>query len=232
MLVLSRYKDQSIYIGDDIIVTIVDVRGDRIRLGVEAPANVSVHRQEIYEQIKREREQPAAARQDAPHAAREEKDGASEELRSVRSQFAGSTAIVIGGWVNDAAAQRLEKSLNIRLEWCSVNGYSEDQMNEDLARRDVSLFIVQEPWAGKSGLLERAVMEAGKQFVVYPHSVFTADRVAKAICERRALPADRGSMYNEAKSGGPLAGRRARAPRSVEMEPAYEELDVRSVTLQ
>ena len=38
MLVLSRYKDQSIYIGDDIVVTIVDVRGDRIRLGIEAGA--------------------------------------------------------------------------------------------------------------------------------------------------------------------------------------------------
>ncbi len=54
MLVLSRYKDQSIYIGDDIVVTVVDVRGDRIRLGIEAPANVPVHRQEIYEAIKRE----------------------------------------------------------------------------------------------------------------------------------------------------------------------------------
>ena len=54
MLVLSRYKDQSIYIGDDIVVTIVDVRGDRIRLGIEAPPNVPVHRQEIYEAIQRE----------------------------------------------------------------------------------------------------------------------------------------------------------------------------------
>ena len=54
MLVLSRYKDQSIYIGDDIVVTIVDVRGDRIRLGIEAPPDVPVHRQEIYEAIKRE----------------------------------------------------------------------------------------------------------------------------------------------------------------------------------
>ena len=54
MLVLSRYKDQSIYIGDDIVVTIVDVRGDRIRLGIEAPSNVPVHRQEIYEAIQRE----------------------------------------------------------------------------------------------------------------------------------------------------------------------------------
>ena len=54
MLVLSRYKDQSIYIGDDIVVTIVDVRGDRIRLGIEAPPDVPVHRQEIYEAIQRE----------------------------------------------------------------------------------------------------------------------------------------------------------------------------------
>ena len=55
MLVLSRYKDQSIYIGDDIIITVVDVRGDRIRSGIDAPANVPVHRQEIYEAIRRER---------------------------------------------------------------------------------------------------------------------------------------------------------------------------------
>lgn len=54
MLVLSRYKDQSIYIGDDVVVTIVDVRGDRIRLGVEAPPNIPVHRHEIYEAIQRE----------------------------------------------------------------------------------------------------------------------------------------------------------------------------------
>lgn len=54
MLVLSRYKDQSIYIGDDIVITVVDVRGDRIRLGIEAPSHVPVHRQEIYEAIKRE----------------------------------------------------------------------------------------------------------------------------------------------------------------------------------
>ena len=55
MLVLSRYKDQSIYIGDDIIITVVDVRGDRIRIGIDAPANVPVHRQEIFEANKRER---------------------------------------------------------------------------------------------------------------------------------------------------------------------------------
>lgn len=63
MLVLSRYKDQSIYIGDDIVVTIVDVRGDRIRLGIEAPANVPVHRQEIYEAIQRENSEGASGRE-------------------------------------------------------------------------------------------------------------------------------------------------------------------------
>lgn len=56
MLVLSRYKDQSIYIGDDIIITVVDVRGDRIRLGIEAPNNVPIHREEIYEAIQREKQ--------------------------------------------------------------------------------------------------------------------------------------------------------------------------------
>lgn len=55
MLVLSRYCDESIYIGDDIIITVVDIRGDRVRLGIQAPASVSVHRQEIYEAIAREK---------------------------------------------------------------------------------------------------------------------------------------------------------------------------------
>ena len=64
MLVLSRYKDQSIYIGDDIVVTIVDVRGDRIRLGIEAPADVPVHRQEIYEAIQNEKAEASATRED------------------------------------------------------------------------------------------------------------------------------------------------------------------------
>ncbi len=57
MLVLSRYCDESIYIGDDIIVTVVDIRGDRVRLGIQAPSDVSVHRQEIYDAIVRERKE-------------------------------------------------------------------------------------------------------------------------------------------------------------------------------
>ena len=52
MLVLSRYRDESIYIGDDIVITVVDIRGDRVRIGVQAPPDVTVHRQEVYNAIK------------------------------------------------------------------------------------------------------------------------------------------------------------------------------------
>ncbi len=54
MLVLARQRDQTIMIGDDIEVTVVDIRGDKVRLGVNAPRTISVHRKEIYEAIKRE----------------------------------------------------------------------------------------------------------------------------------------------------------------------------------
>jgi carbon storage regulator len=54
MLVLSRHRDESIVIGDDVIITIIDIRGDKVRLGIEAPQEIPVHRQEVYEAIKRE----------------------------------------------------------------------------------------------------------------------------------------------------------------------------------
>src|SRR5262249_58086308 len=54
MLVLSRQRDQAIMIGDDIEVSVVDIRGDKVRLGINAPRSVSVHRKEIYEAIRRE----------------------------------------------------------------------------------------------------------------------------------------------------------------------------------
>ena len=54
MLVLSRHKDESIMIGDDIVVSVVDIRGDKVRLGIDAPSDVPVHRQEVYEAIQRE----------------------------------------------------------------------------------------------------------------------------------------------------------------------------------
>jgi carbon storage regulator len=54
MLVLSRNVNEKIVIGEDIVVTIVDVRGDKVRLGIEAPKDVPVHRKEVYDAIKRE----------------------------------------------------------------------------------------------------------------------------------------------------------------------------------
>ena len=57
MLVLSRQKDESIIIGDDVEVTIVDVRGDKVRLGITAPRNIPVHRREVYEAIQREKKE-------------------------------------------------------------------------------------------------------------------------------------------------------------------------------
>ena len=54
MLVLSRQRDESIMIGDDVEITIVDIRGDKVRLGITAPTEIPVHRKEIYETIKRE----------------------------------------------------------------------------------------------------------------------------------------------------------------------------------
>jgi len=52
MLVLSRKKNESIVIRDDIVITVVEVRGDKVRLGIDAPKEVTVHRREIYDKIK------------------------------------------------------------------------------------------------------------------------------------------------------------------------------------
>jgi len=54
MLVLSRQRDESIIIGDNIVITIVDIRGDKVRLGIQAPTEIPVHRQEVYDAIQRE----------------------------------------------------------------------------------------------------------------------------------------------------------------------------------
>ena len=55
MLVLSRQRDESIMIGDDVEVIIVSVRGDKVRLGIAAPKSIAVHRREIYDAIQREK---------------------------------------------------------------------------------------------------------------------------------------------------------------------------------
>jgi len=59
MLVLSRQRDETIMIGDEIELTIVDIRGDKVRIGIKAPTRIAVHRKEVYDAIKRENEQAA-----------------------------------------------------------------------------------------------------------------------------------------------------------------------------
>lgn len=59
MLVLSRQRDETIMIGDDIEITVVDIRGDKVRLGITAPTSIAVHRKEVYDAIKAENHQAA-----------------------------------------------------------------------------------------------------------------------------------------------------------------------------
>ena len=59
MLVLSRQKDQTIMIGDKVEITVVDIRGDKVRLGITAPSEIPVHRKEVYDAIKQENREAA-----------------------------------------------------------------------------------------------------------------------------------------------------------------------------
>ncbi len=59
MLVLSRQRDETIMIGDDIELTVVDIRGDKVRIGINAPSRIAVHRKEVYDEIKRANEESA-----------------------------------------------------------------------------------------------------------------------------------------------------------------------------
>ena len=61
MLVLSRKKNESIVINNDIKIVVVEIRGDKVRLGVEAPREVPVHRREVYDAIQRSKESDDAA---------------------------------------------------------------------------------------------------------------------------------------------------------------------------
>lgn len=67
MLVLSRQRDESICIGDDVVITVIDIRGDKVRLGIEAPREVGVHRREVWESIQRERLRDAVATERKTH---------------------------------------------------------------------------------------------------------------------------------------------------------------------
>ncbi len=67
MLVLSRKKNESIIINDDITIVVVEIRGDKVRLGIEAPKEIPVHRNEVYEAIRRNSE--AESNADSANAA-------------------------------------------------------------------------------------------------------------------------------------------------------------------
>tara|TARA_Y100000310_G_scaffold304285_1_gene343281 strand:+ start:165 stop:341 length:177 start_codon:yes stop_codon:yes gene_type:complete len=56
MLVISRELDEKVIIGDDIVITVLDVRGRKVRMGIDAPKEVSIHRQEVYDAIQREKQ--------------------------------------------------------------------------------------------------------------------------------------------------------------------------------
>src|SRR4051795_7895108 len=97
MLVLSRQRDETIMIGDDIEVTVVDIRGDKVRLGINAPKEISVHRKEVYDAIRRENR---AAAQVKP----EDLSGLGGKIGSGGASGNGGGAPTNGGASNGGAA--------------------------------------------------------------------------------------------------------------------------------
>lgn len=79
MLVLSRQRDESIMIGDDVEITIVDVRGDKVRLGITAPKSIPVHRREIYDAIQREKAEAKKAEEQPQKPARRQPEKSAQQ---------------------------------------------------------------------------------------------------------------------------------------------------------
>ncbi|WP_455210813.1 carbon storage regulator CsrA [Kaarinaea lacus] len=69
MLILTRRVGESLIIGDDVTVTVLGVKGNQVRIGVDAPKTVSVHREEIYERIQKEKQGESTEQQPADQAA-------------------------------------------------------------------------------------------------------------------------------------------------------------------
>jgi len=86
MLVLSRQRDESIVIGDDIEIVIVDVRGDKVRLGITAPKHIPVHRREIYDAIQREKKEKKAQEQSENAAEKAPEKDSQEQSEKVAQE--------------------------------------------------------------------------------------------------------------------------------------------------
>ena len=69
MLILTRRVGETVMIGDDVTITVLGVKGNQVRVGINAPKSVAVHREEIYERIKREQQPDRAESADAPDQA-------------------------------------------------------------------------------------------------------------------------------------------------------------------
>ena len=74
MLILTRRVGETVMIGDDVTITVLGVKGNQVRVGINAPKNVAVHREEIYERIKREQQPDHEAPPDAPDKAQKAAD--------------------------------------------------------------------------------------------------------------------------------------------------------------
>jgi len=87
MIVMSRQRDESIMIGDDVEIIIVDVRGDKVRLGITAPKSIPVHRREIYDAIQREKAEKKQP-ENQPQAKKEEEieDRQNQEIYQLPSE--------------------------------------------------------------------------------------------------------------------------------------------------
>ncbi len=86
MLVLSRQRDESIMIGDDVEIIIVDVRGDKVRLGITAPKEIPVHRREIYDAIQREKRQKKETQEKQEQEKESQAPQPSQESHKQRSE--------------------------------------------------------------------------------------------------------------------------------------------------
>jgi carbon storage regulator len=82
MLVLSRQRDETIMIGDEVEITVVDIRGDKVRLGITAPSRIAVHRKEVYEAIRRENQAAASSAAELPTIGTQIAAGPGRSIRS------------------------------------------------------------------------------------------------------------------------------------------------------